>query len=1241
MAGTDPVIAKWREAGKWWEFEPYKEFTRISGEKREIVKTSKSLGLSFSKNQNKSPENHKEEWNLRERKIRDEKVAAACGQLPPQYYELQAAQKETAWSVITGAGSSTPLRNQGYVALHCLSGYTFGRSVMLAEEIATLCALGGCSAAAIVDQFSLAGAIEFSKACKRNGIQPLIGMSVELEEGGWIVLIAKSKRGYRCLSLLATECHLSEERLFPLANWNRLAKHSLDLICLTGGDLGPIDRRLARKDYADAAEILDRLIGIYGSSNVFVEIERSHLPWQRKVEKLLLELATEKGVLAVAGGVVTHARRDQFIAQDVLVCADTLCLIDEVIGRKPTRSDQQPQIPPVPIRAINAERFLKTEHEMAALFHDRIDLIENARKISENCDLDVLPGRTSLPPLFPDDAIALREIIDINKFSAYKKITRKIDARLNYELERVISLGFSTHFLVAFDMVRWSKEQGIQLSGRGSVVDSALAYVLGFSRIDAIQHNLHFDRFLPADGNKRPDIDIDFEARRRDDVRGYLTQRYGVERVATVCAFGAYCSRGIVREVGKVFGIPDHLIGFLAKKIHGGVAPDKIEQALQNRPELREHHIPIERFRWVIRLAERLMDVPRNIRSHSSGVVISSQPIAETVPVQWGGAGSSKIAENSDKFLRIIQWDKRSSKVAFDKFDILCLRGQDVLSDIHDKVTVKDQYFDVSKVTLEDEEAFRAFRSGELIGIPQSASPAMRQAHVRLKTQNLEDASLVQAGIRPGVGGAVKMNELIARRSGAKPYSFLHPKLEEILGHTYGIIVFQEQVDQLLQEFCGCSSGEAEDIRDSIHKRRREDFGQMIKEKIIERVLSNGHSVAIAEQVFDYVAGFKGYGFAQGHALAFAEISVRCVHLMQNHPAEYFAALLNAQPAGYYGPCTIANEARSRGVSFARPCVNSSSLGFTVDETRCKESGLIVPGGSIRIGFHQIQGLSKGTKRKIEEIHEKLVDSGEDQDQQPFHSAPLRFNTRVKTATQPLPKSQKRAAFSSFFDFVHQVQPNRDELEQLILAGAFDCFCTHRRALLWAVPSAYQYSKSLQGGGENPMLPMLIPEPELHTHLADMDEQERAAYERMVLCMDVDAHLMAFERPRIAGKAVTTQEARRLTPGVPAIVVGNPIRLRFPPTPSGKRVVFFDLEDETGLLNVTCFDRVYQECGKAIVTAPYVTLFGESQNRDGHTAFLASRVIPYRPMLLRDRIHQLPVRNGDFLMGGNTTPKLA
>jgi error-prone DNA polymerase len=1176
--GVTHRLALWREAGEWWSGEPYREFERFldaQGIRREVERELPSLGSMGGQVPVDYRDDASEEISLQMRR----KLGVSALD-----YESYKVHRRRLRKPIPESESAAAIP---YVPLHVRSGYAFGRGMIPAHEIAVSAAAYGLPAAAIVDPISLIGAMEFVRAARQVGIHPLVGASFEMEEGGELTLIARDARGYRNLSRLVTECHLSEPRQFPLCNWSRLERWSERLLCLTGGDSGPVDRLLVRGREDQARALLLRLARIFGRGDLFVEIERSLLPWGISVGRRLRHLASELGLTAVAGGVVNHARPEHYPAQDILACADTLCTVDEIVGRKPIRHPDQPQGPSRPERALNAECFLRSPAEMTALFGDDPDLLRNTLKVAERCEAEVLPGRVELPRIFEDEEGMLRALVLDGARARCEKPTRGLCRRLEGEMERIFRLGYTRHFLTIWDACRWAGEQGILFSGRGSVVDSAVAYCLGLSRIDAHRHRLHFDRFLPDDGTKRPDIDIDFEAHRRNDVRGYLSRKYGSEHVATVSAIGTYGTRGIIREAGKALGLPEEAIGFLAKRIHGGVSPESLEDALEKRPELRNSSIPKERFRWVLRLGALLSDVPRNIRSHSSGVIVSSVPIADIVPVIWSAVED----------VRIIQWDKYSAKHCFDKFDILCLRGQDVLAGTQERIRIRDVGFEVEKLPLDDEETYRTMRSGHLIGIPQSASPAMRQAHIRLRTANLHDASLVQAGIRPGVGGAVKLNDLIARRRGLKPYQFEHPDLETILGHTYGIIVFQEQVDLLLQTFCGFTSGEAESIREAIHERRREDYGRSLRDELVERMVSRGYTPSVAEQVLEMVSGFKGYGFAQGHALAFAEISIRSIYCQQNFPAEYFASLLDAQPAGYYGPCSLVNEARVRGVAILPVDVDRSGSEFKVEDVRSElDPQVILPSAGIRIALSQVAGLSEETR------------------------------TRLISARGEKP-------YRSLFDCAARARPDRDELEALILCGAFDAIHENRRAMLWSVPRALAFAESCRGLED--ALPLEMPEPEIVDRVEDFLDHEKAIQERRLLGLDVRRHLMAFERERVASRGgITGSECEALESGRKAIVVGNPIRLRFPPTRSGRRVVFFDLEDETGLLNVTCFDDTYQRDGHAIICSPYVTVIGEAQDRDGHTAFLAHRIFPYKPVLNAHGLPGgpgLPITTADFL----------
>ncbi|MCH8273869.1 MAG: DNA polymerase III subunit alpha [Armatimonadetes bacterium] len=1130
------ILAHWKETGKWWEGEPEREFRRFLDQKG-VVRQMERKHACIAQAAPHTPPT----------------AADLADAVSADYELLKRGARIVREETETFAEGGQKNRASPFVPLHCVSACSFGRSTLSPERIAALACSRGMRAAALADRFSLAAAAAFARACAKAGIKPIIGASVEMETGGELVLLVKSPRGYSNLCRLITRCHLEEPRLFPLCTWERLGVCAEGLICLTGGHNGPINLLLMGDKHEAAQSFIKRLCGVFGNEHVYVEIERCFVPWELSVNRRLLSLAKECEVCAVAGGIITHAGRDDFPSQDALLCAETLCTVEEVIGRKPHRDKSQPQAEPRPLRSMNAERFFRSGEQFENLFSDMPELIVNSREIAERMPDDPFPPRPQFPRFYDEPEAILRYAVMKGASGRYKRLTSKAVQRIEGELDRICELGFASHFLAIWEACRWAKRKGILFSARGSVVDSAVAYCLGLSRIDAIEHDLHFDRFLPEDGSKRPDIDIDFEAARRNEVRDFFVKRYGKEHVAGIAAISTFRGRGIVRMIGKALMIPDDVLGCLAKRLHGSVTGNNLEAAFSARPELRDSGVPIERFRLLFDIARRIDGLPRQMAAHASGLILSATPICETVPLMESGL---------DRF-PMIQWDKYSAKHFFDKFDILCLRGQDVLSGT--QYAVRENHpdklnFDVGRIALDDKEVYAVFQTGDLIGIPQSASPAMRQAHVRLRTENLHDASLVQAGIRPGVGGAVKINALIRRRRGLETYEYPHPLLEKILGKSYGIIVFQEQVDQLLQEFCGYTAGEAEEIRENIYRLRAHDWGRTIHETVVSRCLERGFPSDVAEHVFELVSGFRGYGFAQGHALAFADISIRCVHLLQTYPAEYFAALLSAQPAGYYGPGTIANEARLRGVQILPADVNASGEQFSVEN------------GNIRVGLAQLHGLSQRTMRRVIE----------------------------RRAERP---------YKSIFDFCERARPPADELEFLILSGALDSLHCNRRALLWAIPDALDAAHAGTGGGK------LFREPVGGTvpdNVADFSDYEKAVLDRAMLGLDVRTHLIAFERNTILeGGGITCAEAPRLKPGTKAIVVGLAMRLRFPPTASGRRIVFFDLEDESGLLNVTCFDETYRRDGHAIICSPFVTLRGIAQDRDGHIAFLANRVFPY------------------------------
>lgn len=1120
------LLAHWIEAGEWWRGEHEREFREFLD--RDGVRRTDS-----------GPISRPEGWSL------TLLPAPPPGSAQTVNYALMKREYQAAKSdveaLIARAETREPL---AFAPLHVLSGYSFGRSTLTPEVAAGMARLCGYPAAALTDRFSLGGAVQFVRSCSKVGVKPLLGAAVELDIGGEVLLLVESVAGYRNLSRLLTRCHREHPRLVPLCRSEWLGQYAEGLICLTGGHVGALNRLLASKRYEEADRFARFLRERFGD-RMYLEIERTFLPWEISVNRRLLEMSSRLGVPAVAGGPIQHVAPEDFAAQDALLCAETLCTVEELVGRKPQRPDGAPS---VPARSLNAERYFRTGDAWRALFADAPELLGRTLEVAERCAESPLPPRPGFPRFCEEPEATLREVVFRGARERYGEIPFEVKSRLNLELSTICHLGFAGHFLAFWEACNWARGEGILFSARGSAVDSAVAWCLGISRIDAARHNLHFDRFLPPDGSKRPDIDVDFEAARREDVRQFFARRYGKEHTATVGAYATWQGRGIVREIGKALMIPQPALDCLAKRLHGSVTGARLRSAFQARPELRDSGIPVERFELLFEIASTLDGLPRHLGAHSSGVVLSDVPVCDVVPV----------LDSAREDVPILQWDKYSAKHFFDKLDVLCLRGHDVLKGTQAHVREKAPEFTVLDLPMDDDSVWEPFRSGELIGVPQSASPAMRQAHVRLGTSNLHEASLIQAGIRPGVGGAVKLNALIRRKRGLEPCRFDHPLLETILGSTYGIVVFQEQVDQLLETFCGYTPGEAEEIRDEFQRRRADEWDEAMRAEVLSRAMEGGFSYQVANAVWELVSGFRGYGFAQGHALAFADISIRSVYCMQRYPVEYFAALLSSQPAGYYGPATIANEARNRGIPILPLSVNRSQERFTVED------------GAIRLGWMQQHNLSEATRRRIFEERE-------------------------------------RGEFRSVFDFAERVRPSVDELECLVLSGAFDELHSNRRATLWCVGEAARLRRDPRNA-----LFAELPEPPL-PNVSDFSPYEKAVLERAMLGMDVAQHLMAFERERIAAKGgIPCANASRLEDGKRAVVVGIAMRLRFPPTASGRRIVFFDLEDESGLLNVTVFDETYQRDGHSIITSPFVTLRGYAQEREGHIAFVATRVYPYR-----------------------------
>jgi error-prone DNA polymerase len=1012
------------------------------------------------------------------------------------------------------------------VHLHTHSSFSFLDGVSPIEHLVERAAEMGMPALALTDHDNLAAAVRFTQQARKSGIKPILGAEVTTEGNHHLTLLCRNRAGYASLCRLLTQAHLNNERLKPQATWEMLEANAEGLVCLSGCPRGAVSFHLARGRYQEAEEAARRLIGIFGKESFLLESQRLLLPGERALGAALLELAERSGVRVVATNNVHYLHKEQFRAQDVLTCVHNLVRIDQ----------------PHPERKINAECYLKSPEEMRLLFADCPQAVLQSEQLAQECDAYELSGREYLPRFpVPEGETAqgmLNRLVYQGAKMRYGRITDKVRQRLEYELSIIEQLGFADYFLVVWDAVQFARARGIRFGGRGSAADSAVAYCLFITAVDSIARNLQFERFINlARAHSLPDIDVDFDARYRDDVTAHVTQKYGQENVAGLCTFNRFRARSALRDLGKALNFPETEIDRLAK-LMPWIEADEIEQAMKRVPELRDSGIPADRYRLLFELCAQVADQPRHLGTHLGGVIISGKPLDTLSPVQMAAKG-----------IRILQFDKDDVEdLSLLKLDLLCLRMLGAVED-----TVRPLQLDLDTVPLNNGATYALLGTGETAGAFQLESPAQRALQQRLKADNPEDVVASVALIRPGPLQGNMVEPFLARRKGRAPVTYIHPALEKILKKTYGVVLFQEQVIEIAVEIAGFDPGEADELRRAMthhrSKKEMEDIGRHFIRKAMER----GVSHQVAETVFSYVEGYAGYGFCEAHAAAFGDTAYRTAYLLQHCPAHFYAGILNNQPMGFYPPHTIVTEARRRGIRILPLDINAGDTNFLAGED------------AIRVGCKDVKNLG-----------EKDIES--------------------------LLAARARRPFDSLPDFLQRTAVSVDAAESLILAGAFDSLHPNRRSLLWQLRLTTREAGLLSAVRRT----MSCTPPDL----PDFSEMEKTCHEWEIVGFGMKHHLMDFARETLEKEGIrTAAEAKAAKDGTVLKAAGLLIRPHRPPTRSGRTVVFFSLEDETGLLDVTCFENIYHKFGHLIFTQNALVVEGRLQTERG-LALIACKIAP-------------------------------
>lgn len=1006
-----------------------------------------------------------------------------------------------------------------FVHLHVHSPFSFLEAGSSIQALVDRAAALGMEALALTDRNRLSGAVAFTRAAAEAGIRPILGAEVTLVDGTHLTLLAGGPEGYASLSQLLTRAHLSRPRGKPAVAPEALERYHQGLIALSGCRRGEIARRLLWGDRSGALRAAERYASLFGRENFYIELQNNRLPGGRALNDALREVARQAGLEWVATQDVHYATPDRFPLFDALTCVRTGTRLPDVH----------------PERRLNGTNYLTSPQEMAALFPDDTRALQNTLEIARRCRPALPEKPPNLFPAFPvspgESSLGLlRRLTYQGARRRYGHLTARIRRRLEHELEVIGKLDVADAFLVAWDLIRFARERGIRHAGRGSAADSAVAYCLGLTEVDSIGRGLLFERFLSLERAQKPDIDVDFEAERRDEVAAYVYRRYGAERVASVCTFQTYHARSALRDLGKVLGFPEEEIGPLAKRFPH-IPADRIPQALQEFPELRDSRIPLERYRLLFELASQVAGFPRHIGTHLGGLVLSREPLDRVAPLETAAKG-----------VTILSFDKDDVEaLGLIKLDLLSLRTLSAVGTATRAIQVKEPSFRYEAIPRNDRATFRMLGRGETVGAFQLESPAQRALQARLGADSIEDVVASVALIRPGPIKGDMVEPFLRRRRGLEPISYVDPRLAPILEKTYGVVLYQEQVIEIATVIAGFTPGESDRLRRVMTHYRSHEEMERIGRHFVAKAVARGTSHEVAEVIFSYIVGYAGYGFCEAHAAAFADTAYKTAYLLRHYPAEFYAALLSHQPMGFYPPNTLVHEARRRGIQVLPPHINRSEKHCTVEE------------GRIRISLALVREVRQA------DLEEILAE-------------------------------RKQRPFTSLEDLCRRTHLTREGLTYLILAGALDSFDANRRRLLFGLEGALRQReeplapRASAAGARVPLqqrldLPRSGPLPDV----ADFSPEQRLLLEYEALGLTTERHLMTLLEPELRRLKVTpSSQLRRMEAGRPVRVAGLLIRPHRPPTRSGRIVVFLTLEDAHGMLDVTVFENVYQRDGEAI-----------------------------------------------------------
>ena len=1080
-----------------------------------------------------------------------------------------------------------------FIHLRTHSEYSLLEGALRLKKLPDMCVKAGMPALALTDTNNMFAALEFSVAMSGAGVQPIIGCQVDLEyvtpQPGEkprlpapVVLLAQSERGYEHLMKLNSCLYLDKAGALPQVTLAELAAHSADVICLTGGPMGPVGL-LLQNNQRPAAEALVRALHAAFGDRLYMELQRhpgdSGAPEaERLTERGFVEMAYAMDIPLVATNDVYFPASNMYEAHDALICISEGAYVDQQQGR----------------RRLTPQHYFKTQAEMVTLFADLPEAIDNTVEIARRCAFQAY-RRDPILPKFADDEVAelrrqaqegLKARLAIIPHAAEVSV---YEERLEFELGIIEGMGFPGYFLIVADFIKWAKDQGIPVGpGRGSGAGSLVAYALLITDLDPLRYSLLFERFLNPERVSMPDFDIDFCMDRREEVIRYVQEKYGRDRVGQIITFGALLSKAAVRDIGRVLQMPYGQVDRLSKMIPvEGVKPVSIEKALADEPRLREEARNEEVVARLLEYGQQVEGLLRNASTHAAGVVIGDRALDELVPLYQDPRSDMPATQFNMK------WVEQAGLV---KFDFLGLKTLTVIQNAVDQIKSAGRHLhiaadgtelftppegledDIATIPLDDEASYRLYASAKTVAVFQVESSGMMDALKRMKPTCIEDIVALVALYRPGP--MENIPTYCEVKNGLKERESVHPSIDHILEETQGIIVYQEQVMQIAQVMAGYSLGGADLLRRAMGKKIAEEMAKE-RPKFEKGAMENGVDKKKASEVFDLLEKFANYGFNKSHAAAYAVVSYQTAWLKANHPVEFMAGVMNCDIHLTDKLAVYFEEVRKRlELPWVPPCVNRSDATFKV-----VDGALVYALGALKnVGVEAMRLFEQGRGDK---------------------------------------------PFSTLFDMARRVDLKRvgkRPLEMLARAGAFDMLDSNRARVFGALDALVGYSAAIHEQKASNQVSLFgeagddLPEPRMMPG-NDWEAPERLTEEFKAVGFYLSGHPLddymgPLKRKWGSDRGVPFLTLDELTAKVTdrgamnarlaGVVAGRQERK----SARGNRFAFAQLSDPTGAYEVTLFSDTLEACRDHLETGSKVVVTVEATMESDQLKLLGRSVAP-------------------------------